>query len=171
MNISLIGMPASGKTTVSKELKKILTDYKLIDTDEIIVQNEKSSINDIFAKKGEKYFRILETETLKQVLQSDNQIISTGGGIIKSDENIKLLKSNSIVFYLKTNIETLIKRAKKDTQRPLLNDCDVNTKIKNLLKEREPQYLKAHYVIDTNNKSVEQITKDITEKVYEKNRC
>ncbi len=170
MNISLIGMPASGKTTTAQKLKELLDNYVLIDTDEKIVQNENMSINDIFASKGEEYFRRKETEVLKEILKGNNQIISTGGGIIKSNENIKILKEKSTVIYLEADLETLYERAKKNTERPLLNDCDIKNKLENLLKERKEKYKQAHYIIDIREKTPEITAKEITEKINENGR-
>ena len=165
MNISLIGMPASGKTTTAKALKNMVKDFLLIDTDEKIVQNENRSVNDIFNKNGEEYFRKLETNILEEILKHDNQIISTGGGIVKSDRNIELLKEKSLVIYLRSDLETLVDRAKKNKDRPLLNDCDITEKIKKLLNEREKQYEKAHFIIETKDKTAQEIAKEITEKI------
>ena len=164
MNISLIGMPACGKTTTAKTLKKFFDNYKLVDTDEEIVKNKNLSVEDIFKKYGEKYFRQIETEILKEILKNDNQIISTGGGIIKSDENLKILKEKSVVVYLETDIKTLIERAKKSKERPLLNDCNIKEKLENLLKERESRYKKAHYIIKE-GQSPEDTAKTITEEI------
>ena len=170
MNISLIGMPASGKTTVAKALKNILNNYTLIDTDAKIVQNEKREINEIFAVNGEEYFRNVETKILKEILKNDNQIISTGGGIIKSEENISLLKEKSNVIYLEAELDTLIERARKNSERPLLNDCNIKEKLENLLKERESKYKKAHYIININGKTPEEEAKEIIKKINENGR-
>ena len=99
MNIALIGMPGSGKTTVGKELKKILKNYSYFDTDEEIVRLENRSINEMFAKDGEAYFREVETKVLLDILKNDNQIISTGGGIVKSEKNVKELKEKAFTIY------------------------------------------------------------------------
>ncbi len=139
MNISLIGMMGSGKTTIGKLLAKELS-YSFVDTDSLIVEKENRSINDIFANSGESYFRNVEANILKEALNDQNQIISTGGGIIKKNENIKLLKEKSLVIYLKANEETLFNRLKEDTTRPLLNVSDIKEKINVLLTERQAQY-------------------------------
>jgi len=153
MNIALIGMPGSGKTTVGKELKKILKNYSYFDTDEEIVRLENRSINEIFAKEGETYFREVETKVLFDILKNDNQIISTGGGIVKSEKNVKELKEKAVTIYLKTDCETLYKRVKSNKERPLLNEKDVLEKIKTLLTEREALYENAaRKIIKTSNK-------------------
>lgn len=170
MNIALTGMPASGKTTTAKVLQKFFQFYTIIDTDEMIVNREKKSVNDIFSENGEEYFRQLETEVLKEILKSDNQIISTGGGIIKKVENIKLLKEKSVIIYLKADLETLVYRAEKSSERPLLNTGNVRLRLENLLTERENNYNKADFIINTENKTPEIIAKEITEKIYENYR-
>lgn len=163
MNISLIGMMGSGKTTVGKLLSERLN-LRFVDTDELIVQSEGCSINEIFASKGEGYFRKLETEILKSVLNSDNQIISTGGGIIKSELNIQLIKSKSKSFYLKADAQSLFERVKNDSSRPLLKDC-TKDKINMILSQRVLQYEKADYIINTVNKVPENIVEEVIEKL------
>ena len=88
MNISLIGMMGSGKTTIAKLLVEKLNSFSLVDTDSIIVETENTTINEIFSLKGEDYFRSVESTVLGDVLSSDNQVISTGGGIVKKEQNI-----------------------------------------------------------------------------------
>lgn len=164
MNISLIGMMGSGKTTIAKILADILSDFSLVDTDEKIIENECCSINEIFSKKGEAEFRKIETTVLKNILKNDNQIISTGGGIITSDENISMLKNNSIVFFLDADEETLYNRVKNNKERPLLNNGDMKDKIHKLLEQRIQKYKNAHYIINTNNKYPKEIAEEIIRK-------
>ncbi len=160
MNISLIGMMGSGKTCVGELLAKLLN-MSFVDTDEQIIKTEKISINQIFAQKGETYFREIESATLKNVLNYNNQIISTGGGIIKSNENLSLLKEKSIVFYLKANPDILFERIKNNKERPLLNVEDMKDRIKTILRERISQYEKAQYIIVTDDKSPTEIANEI----------
>jgi shikimate kinase len=161
MNIALIGMMGSGKTTVGNLLKEELNNFTFIDTDTKIIEKENKSINEIFSTEGEEYFRNIETEILKNILNNDSQIISTGGGIIKSEENIKLLKENATVIYLKASAEKLYERVKNNKERPLLNTENMFEKIKQLLNERENNYNKADYTINTDNKSPKEITNEI----------
>ncbi len=165
MNISLIGMMGSGKSTIGKLLAQKLKNYNLIDTDEKIIQAEDCTINDIFAEKGELYFREIESKILTSILKNDNQIISTGGGIIKKEENIKVLKENSTVVYLQADADVLFERVKNNKDRPLLNVDDMKTKIETLLNERKTQYEKAHLTIDTNNKNTDIIVNEIVEQI------
>ena len=164
MIISLIGMMGCGKSTVAKLLSDRLC-FQLLDTDSLIVNRENQSINEIFQNKGEGYFRHLESEILTEVLAVDNSVISTGGGIVKSEANILLLKDKSIVFYLKADENVLYERVKNNRERPLLNTEDMFLKIKTLLLERNEKYKLAHYVIDANqepNKIVDEIIEKLS---------
>lgn len=170
MNISLIGMMGSGKTSIGELLSKLLN-MSFVDTDEQIIKSEKTSINQIFAQKGETYFREIETATLKNVLNFNNQIISTGGGIVKSDENLTLLKEKSVVFYLKASPDILFERIKNNKERPLLNVENMKDKIKTILQERISQYEKAQYIIVTDDKSPIEIANEIIGKINDCVKC
>ena len=90
-NIVLIGMPASGKSTIGKMLADEI-EYKYFDADHHLEKQENRKISDIFAEDGEDYFRNLETKYLGELAQKENIIISTGGGAVKRKENIDLVK-------------------------------------------------------------------------------
>ena len=108
-SIVLIGFMGAGKTTVGKELVK--KGFELIDTDAYIEACEKMSIPDIFAQKGEDYFRQAETKALKTLLVQDKQfVISCGGGMPLREENRKLLKKLGMVVYLRIQPETVLAR-------------------------------------------------------------
>ena len=164
MNIAVIGMMGSGKTTVAKRLAQILKSFSFIDTDNLIVEIEKSTISDIFKNKGEEYFIRLESRVLNDILEKDNQIISTVGGIVVKNENIQLLKKKSVVFFLQADDEVLFDRIKEDNTRPLLNHSDKKERSAKILYERKEKYEQAHYIIDTNNKSIEDIAGEIIRK-------
>ncbi|MBE7705603.1 MAG: shikimate kinase [Cyanobacteria bacterium SIG29] len=164
MNISLIGMMGSGKSTIGELLANQLN-INFVDTDELIIKREKVSINEIFSTKGETYFREVEANILSNVLDNDNQVISTGGGIVTVEKNMELLKGKSITFYLKADDKTLYERVKNSNNRPLLNDVDILNKIKTLLSNREQMYNKADYVIKTDNKTPNEVVKEIIEKI------
>ena len=165
MNISLIGMMGSGKTTIAKLLVEKLNSFSLVDTDSIIVETENTTINEIFSLKGEDYFRSVESTVLGDVLSSDNQVISTGGGIVKKEQNISLLKEKSIVVYLEASSNVLFERVKNNDERPLLNVSDMKNKIEMLLNERISLYEKAHITVNTENKTPDVIVNEIIEKL------
>lgn len=163
MNVALIGMMGAGKTTIGKLLAEKLN-LKFIDTDEEIIKIENCSINEIFAKQGEETFRRIETNVLKNILNSDNQIIATGGGIIKKEENRNLLKQVKTI-YLKADKETILDRVKNDNSRPLLNTENLKETIQTILQEREQLYEQSQFVITTTNKTQNEVVTEIIEKI------
>lgn len=168
-NIVLTGLSGSGKTTIGKLLQKYFPDFELVDTDEIIVKKENRSINDIFATDGEEFFRNLETQTAKDFSEKNNFIISTGGGIVLREKNLEYLKKNGLIFYLKTTPETLSKRLKGKTDRPLLNNSDMLEKLKSMLEKRSEFYEKADIIIETDKMSAQDTAKEITRIYNERN--
>ena len=160
-NIVLVGLSGSGKTTVGSKIKEFLPDFVFTDTDEIIVRKENRSINDIFASEGEEYFRRVESLVAKEVSEKDNQIISTGGGIVLNENNIKELKKNGVIFYLKTSPDTLIKRLSGDNTRPLLKTDDIKAKLVSMLEIRGKLYEKADFTTETDKLSVTAAAQEI----------
>lgn len=162
-NIILVGMMGAGKTTIGKELLNVLKDYTLIDMDSEIENREKMKISEIFKKYGEKHFRELETNLLKELSKNQNQIISTGGGVFEKEENRNILKETGTVFYLKASAEKLFDRIKSQTHRPLLQQGFGIEKVKLILDNREANYSKADIIIDTENMLPQNIVKRIVE--------
>ena len=163
-NIILIGMMGAGKTTVGEELAKVLTDFKLVDLDFEIEKSENMKISDIFANFGEQHFRNIETKFAESFCKNEKQIISTGGGIFENENNRKILLKNGMVFYLKASAEILYNRIKNQTHRPLLKQGFGIDNIKKILEKREENYAKAHIIVDTENKPLYNIVKEIISK-------
>lgn len=161
LNIVLIGMPGAGKSYIGSKLTKLLVHFCYVDIDEEIEKIAGLKICDIFELHGEKYFRQLETKIIKEFSREKNRIISVGGGAFENPENIAALKKNGIVFYLKASVEELFKRVMNETHRPLLNKDNPQKVLKNLLKKREKNLLKADFVIDTERKPAYTILDDI----------
>ena len=126
-NIVLTGMPGCGKSTIGKLLD--IEGFEFIDTDEEIVKRIGCSIKELIKTKGEKYFRDLETEVIREVSSKSSCIISTGGGAILREENVACLKRNGKLFFINADI----KRLKATDDRPL---SDTYEKLKNLYSER-----------------------------------
>ncbi len=160
-NIALIGMMGSGKTTIGAELKNVLPYLDYIDLDELIEKSTQKKISEIFLKYGEPHFRILENDKIKSVLKKNNQIISLGGGAFENEENRKLLLENSTVIYLKASPQAIYDRIKSETHRPLLRRDFSVEKIKQIMDKRKKNYEKAHFTIDTTDKSPYNIVKEI----------
>ena len=159
-NIYLVGFMGTGKTTVGKILAKSLG-KEFVEMDAVIEVREGSEVVDIFAKKGEVYFRKLEKELFKKLSVKKDLVISCGGGLICDEENLRRLKETGTVFCLKASALTVHQRIKEHTHRPILNVEDPQKKIEELLKERAPYYIQAQHLIDTDNFSPEEIADKI----------
>lgn len=141
-NIVLIGYMGSGKSTVGRYLAEQYG-YEFIDTDAYIEKMTNMSISDIFALHGEEFFRNLETEVIKELINSTQKmVISTGGGMPIRECNGVLLKKLGKVYYLKTTADVIYNRIKFSTNRPLLKVDNPREKIENMLNEREKIYSK-----------------------------
>ena len=132
-NIVLTGMPGCGKSTVGSLLN--LEGFTFVDTDAEIEKQCGCAIKDLIREKGEPYFRNLETEVIRQVSSSGCRILSTGGGAILREENVRALKRNGRIFFLNAPYS----RLRATDSRPL---SDTEEKLKRLYTERMPIYLK-----------------------------
>lgn len=138
--VILIGFMGAGKTTVGRELSRLLR-VPLIDTDQYIEEKEGLSISELFGKYGEGWFRQRETQALVSLLEDGRDaVISCGGGLPLKEENRKLLKKAGRVVYLRIKPETVCERLRGDTSRPLLAGADAREKVSTLMKERESRY-------------------------------
>ena len=166
-NIILIGFMGCGKSSIGRFLEK-KHGYKLIDTDDYIEKKQNRSINDIFATDGEEYFRNLETECIRELIdKSENGlVIAVGGGLPMRSENQTLLKKLGKVVYLRATEDTLVDRLTGDSKRPLLKGGDLRTKIQDLFARREETYVNlADLIVDTDDCSYETVYKSIKERL------
>ncbi|UCD54636.1 MAG: shikimate kinase [Candidatus Omnitrophota bacterium] len=159
-NIVLVGFMGTGKTQVAKALSKKLG-MKYVSTDALIEKKEKTTISDIFSRKGEGYFRKTEKDVIKDVSLMQNIVIDAGGGVVIDPENIKHLKKNGIIVCLWASPEVILERTKKYAHRPLLNVADPLKKIKELLAFRKSFYEKADYHIHTSKMTLEEVMDEI----------
>ncbi len=161
-NIILVGFMGSGKTTIAMKLSHRLK-MRYVSTDGLIEKKEKATINEIFTKKGEDYFRDAESEVVREVCGEENLIVDTGGGIVLRDENWVNMKSCGIVICLTADEETIMARTKKYKHRPLLNVEDPKQKIRSLLIKRAPFYAKADHCLDTGKMAINQVVDRIVD--------
>ncbi|WP_018751615.1 shikimate kinase [Paenibacillus sanguinis] len=158
-NIVLIGMMGTGKSTVGA-LLAVETGMKMVDLDEQIVQEAGLSIPEIFAIKGEAYFRDLESLLLSRVLSKSGIVLSTGGGAVLREANRQTMLAGGRVFALQATAEEIIARVGEDPNRPLLAG-DAGQRIRTLLDERKQAYDFAHYAIDTTGKDAAHVAAEI----------
>ena len=162
-NIILVGLMGSGKTTIGKQLSKSMK-REFLDTDHAIEEKTGVDVSTIFELEGEEGFRSREHNFLKDLKDSQKLVIATGGGIVINIENRDLLKKLGCVVYLRSNIKNLVSRLKDDKTRPLIQSVNLSQKINDLFKERDPLYSAvADYIIETNNKKINDIKKEILE--------
>jgi len=141
INLYLIGMMGSGKTTVGKVLAEMLG-YRFFDTDAVIEQLAQQPISQIFATSGEAAFRQLETQVLAELSAYRILAIATGGGIVLDRQNWSYLK-HGLIVWLDVSVEEICDRLQGDVSRPLLQGADLQQKLSALLEERRPLYAQA----------------------------
>ena len=158
MNIYLIGMMGSGKSTVGKTLSEKMN-KPFIDLDSEIENRTGKNISEIFDTDGEEQFRKMETKQLKQYSES---IVACGGGIILKDENREFINGNGATILLTASIEELSHRLSDSGNRPLLADNNTEEALTKLWLERQLNYLNtADLTIQTDGKNPEQLTEEI----------
>ncbi|PPD04090.1 MAG: shikimate kinase [Methylobacter sp.] len=165
-NIYLIGLMGVGKTTIGKQLAKVLK-RPFYDSDKAIEALTGVSIPTIFAIEGEAGFREREHKMIQELTRLQGIVLATGGGAILFEENRVALQQTGFVVYLKCSIDRILERTKRDANRPLLQTENPRARIKSLFIEREPLYLKcADYQIDTGAMPNKVVVSRILEKYH-----
>ncbi|MBQ8344211.1 MAG: shikimate dehydrogenase [Clostridia bacterium] len=157
-NIVLIGMPSSGKTTVGKQLAKLLN-REFIDTDDEIVKKIGMDIPSYFAKFGEAEFRKVESEVVAEVGKKNGAVIATGGGAVLKHENVRNLRQNGRLYFLNRPLELLT----PTSSRPLSSDIEA---LKRRFYERYSTYVSSADVEIKADGTVMQVAEEIKEEFY-----
>lgn len=163
MNVFLIGMMGTGKTTVGRLLAQRLG-YRFFDTDELVERVTQKTVSEIFARQGEERFRRLESQVLAELSAYTKSAIATGGGIILKQLNWSYLH-HGLVVWLDAPTEILMQRLADDTTRPLLSDTDLSQKLSSLLTERRSLYAQADLHILIEKQTPEQVVAQIIEQI------
>lgn len=162
MNIILIGMRGSGKTTVGNLLAKKLK-RNFIETDQLIERKTGLTIRRIVETFGWKTFRNYESEIIKEVSTLKDVIIATGGGVVEQQNNVRELKKKGVIIWLEAEVKNLRGRIGEDKERPLLTKAKSMVEdLKRILIKRERLYKRAaNYIINTDNRTPSQIVAEI----------
>ena len=144
----------AGKTTVGRALARE-TGKTFYDSDHEVEARTGVRIATIFEIEGEALFRAREHETITHLVQLDNVILATGGGVVLNPDNRRLLAENGTVVYLRAAIDDLLARTQNDKSRPLLQTANPRAKLAELFEARDPLYREiADVVIDTSRQNV-----------------
>lgn len=164
-NIFLIGFMGCGKSTMARLLSAHLG-KELVEMDETIEKKQQQSITEIFAQKGESYFRDLESQLIVQITESGDKVVSCGGGVILRSENVENMKKNGVIVYLTATPETIYQRVHRSTHRPLLNGNMNVEYIRDLMQKRIDKYeVAADVIISVDGKEKESLLQEILEKI------
>ena len=165
--IFLVGPMGAGKTTVGKQLAKLLR-IEFMDADHEIEHRTGASIPLIFDVEGEAGFRRWEKTVIDDLTQKDDLVLATGGGAVLDEENRKVLSQRGTVIYLSATAEQLYQRTARDRNRPLLQTDNPRAKIEELVSQREPLYREvADIVVETGSGTVQGVVKRIVAQLNE----
>ncbi len=165
-NIILIGMMATGKSAVGKELAaKLGRTY--LDMDLLIEQKTGMTITEIFKDHGEECFRDHESEVITGLKNypRGSLVVAAGGGAVIREENRYNLSRAGLLVHLKASPEKIVKRALKEGGRPLLDVEDPEAAVRAILEERDPYYNNSDICVNTDNRSVKELAEEIIKKL------
>lgn len=166
-NLFFIGFMGAGKSSVSARMGQLLG-RDVVEMDQHIAQEEGMAITDIFAQKGEPYFRNLETALLKSCAQGAPRVVSCGGGVPLRAENVAAMKHCGTVVLLTARPEVILNRVKDSTDRPLLNGHMNVPYIAELMEQRRPKYeAAADITVDTSELTIEEICQALLRRLTE----
>ncbi len=164
-NIFLIGFMGAGKSTVANALQEMLG-MNYVEMDQLIVEQQKMPISEIFAEYGEDYFRDVESRLLLELQKRSQTIVSCGGGVVVREHNQEIMKTHGRVVLLTARPETVYNRVKDNTDRPILNQNMSVEYIAALQEKRRALYeAAADIVVATDGKTPEEICLEIIEKL------
>lgn len=142
--IYLVGFMGAGKTTVARGLARRL-DWRAVDIDELIERRERESVADLFAKRGEAYFRAVERAVLLEQVGPRHLVVATGGGTFVDPQNRAAINADGLSVWIDVPLERLIARVPADGRRPLAAD---RVAFEQLYAARRPAYAMAHHRIE-----------------------
>ncbi|MEM7619364.1 MAG: shikimate kinase [Pseudomonadota bacterium] len=159
-SLVLIGLMGAGKTALGKRLAEKL-EINFVDADVEIEAAAGKSVEDIFSDHGEEHFRQGEQRVIERLLKSYPQVLATGGGAYMNAQTRQRICENGISIWLKADLDILMERVMRRSNRPLLQTDDPESVMKNLIEERYPIYALADITIESRNVPHEAMIEDI----------
>lgn len=161
-NIALVGFMAAGKTSVGIRLAE-QTGLPFYDVDRIVEDLEGASVADIFARRGEAYFREREGLIFRQVCEGSSQIIACGGGTVIDERNRDCLAARCVAVWLRASAGAILQRIAEPGApvRPLVRNGDAGLVVPDLMRRREVLYAQADLVVETDGRPVDEIAREI----------
>jgi shikimate kinase len=162
-HLILVGLPGSGKTAVGEALATRLN-RSFLDFDREIERRQSASISEIFAVRGEPYFRQQEIELTLELRQCGNMVVAPGGGWVTNKGVVEVIRPPARLIYLKVSPETALRRlGAQRAARPLLSRPDPLAELKRLLTEREKLYAQADHVVSAEVFDVKRVVDKLVE--------
>jgi shikimate kinase len=159
-SIVLVGMMGAGKSSIGRRLASELS-LPFVDADTEIESAAGMSIPEIFEAHGESYFRSGEARVIARLLESGPQVLASGGGAFINPQTRALIRARGVSVFLKADLEVLLRRIKRRSDRPLLKSDDPEQTLRRLVDERYPVYAEADLTIHSRDVSHEAIVADI----------
>jgi shikimate kinase len=159
-NLVLTGFMGTGKSSVGRQAAAHLR-FQFVDTDALIEARAGRSIAEIFAQQGEAGFREQERQVVASLRQLKETVISTGGGLILNPANLASLREHALVVCLWASPDTVHERTRRASHRPLLRSSEPLTAIRQLLAAREPFYRQADVLVNTEQRSLREVTQQV----------
>jgi len=166
-NLYLTGFMGTGKTSIGRELAKALR-YRFVDSDRWIEKESGMKIPEIFASKGEDWFRTQERRFVDDGHPPEGCVVACGGGLITVEETRRVLEAKGILVALFASPETVLLRTSRNRNRPLLHSEDPEQRIRELMAARDPIYRSVRFAVSTDGRSFGDV-RDAILRIYQTN--
>ena len=164
-NVFLVGPMGAGKSTIGRHLARVLG-QRFVDADREIEASTGASISLIFDLEGEAGFRRRESAVIAELAAGEGLVVATGGGAVLDPGNRAALRQRGTVVYLHAPLEVLIRRTRRDRDRPLLQTADPQASLERIVRDRDPLYREvADLVIETDHRSVPSVVSEVARRL------
>lgn len=164
-NVFLVGPMGAGKSTIGRHLARVLG-QRFVDADREIETRTGASISLIFDLEGEAGFRRRESAVIAELAASNGLVVATGGGAVLDPANRSALRQRGTVVYLHAPLDVLVRRTRRDRDRPLLQTADPRASLERIVRDRDPLYRDvADLVIETDHRSVASVVSEVARRL------